>query len=102
MWKFQNASIKNKLTLINMITCGIVLLMVTVAFVTNDLISLKKSIVEKLITISKVIGENSSAALTFDDEYAAAEILASLAEEPNILATYLYRQDEQSACQISQ
>ena len=76
-----------------MLTCGIVLLITSAVYVTNDIITLKKSIAEKTLIISKVIGSNSTAALSFDDEDAAKEILASFSTEFNILSAYLYKKD---------
>ncbi len=91
--RFRDVSIKHKLSLITMLTCGIVLLVTSAVYVANDIITLKKSIAEKLLIISKVIGSNSTAALSFDDEEAAEEILASFSTEPNILSAYLYKKD---------
>ena len=76
-----------------MLTCGIVLLITSAMYITNDIITLKKSIAEKLLIISKVIGSNSTAALSFDDEEAAVETLASLSTEHCILSAYLYKKD---------
>ncbi len=90
---FQDISIKRKLSLIIMLTCGIVLLVTSAVYITNDIIILRKSIAEKLLTISKVIGSNSTAALSFDDKETAIEILASFGEEPYILSAYLYDKD---------
>ena len=76
-----------------MLTCGIVLLITSTVYVTHDIITLKKSIAEKLLVITKVIGSNSTAALSFDDEDAAEEILASFSTEHCILSAYLYKKD---------
>ena len=73
-----------------MLVCSIVLLITSAIYIINDIITLKKTIAEKLFIISKVIGSNSTAALSFEDEDAAVEILASLSEEPHVLSAILY------------
>ncbi len=93
MWEFRNVSIKNKLTIIIMIICSIVLLLSSGAFITTDLFAVRKSMAGKLLTISNVIGENSTAAITFHDEETAEEILSSLSAEPNVLSAFLYNSD---------
>ncbi len=91
--RFRDISIKRKLSLVTMLICGIVLLITSAIYITNDIITLKKTIAEKLLILSKVIGSNSTAALSFDDEDAANEILASLSEEDHILSAFLYEND---------
>ena len=88
--RFRDFSIKHKLSLITMLVCSIVLLITSAIYIINDIITLKKTIAEKLFIISKVIGSNSTAALSFEDEDAAVEILASLSEEPHVLSAILY------------
>jgi len=77
-----------------MLICGIVLLISSAIYVTNDIFTLKKSIAEKLLVISKVIGANCTAALSFDDPEAAEEILGSFNNEHHILSAYLYNDSE--------
>jgi len=92
--RFGDISIKKKLSLITMLICGIVLLISSAIYVTNDIFTLKKSIAEKLLIISKVIGANCTAALSFDDPEAAEEILGSFNNEHHILSAYLYNDSE--------
>jgi signal transduction histidine kinase/CheY-like chemotaxis protein len=76
-----------------MLTCGIVLLITSSVYIANDIITLRKSIAENLLIISKVIGSNCTAAISFDDEEAAKEILDSFNQEPHILSAYIYKND---------
>ncbi|MDR4497487.1 MAG: ATP-binding protein [Candidatus Scalindua sp.] len=76
-----------------MMICSIVLLLSSAAFITTDLITIRKSMADKLLTISNVIGESSAAALTFNDEVTAEKILVSLRAEPNVLSAFLYNKD---------
>ena len=92
--RFRDISIKKKLGLITMLICAIVLLISSAIYVTNDILTLKKSIADKLLVISKMVGANCTAALSFDDEEAAEETLGSFSTEPHILSAYLYRDDD--------
>jgi len=76
-----------------MLTSSIVILIASSFFIANDLITLRSAMVEKLLTIAKVIGGNSTAALTFLDEEAATEILGALRAEQNVTAAFLYNKD---------
>lgn len=89
----RDISIKRKLTVIIMLTSGIALLLSSAAFVTTEIISIRRSMVEDLSTLAKVIGSNSRAALTFDDQKAAEETLAALSAEKNILSAYVFSGD---------
>ena len=92
--RFRDISIKKKLGLITMLICAIVLLISSAIYVINDILTLKKSIADKLLVISKMVGTNCTAALSFDDEEAAEEMLGSFSTEPHILSAYLYRDDD--------
>jgi sensor histidine kinase regulating citrate/malate metabolism len=78
MLTFRNISIKKKLTIIIMLTSSFVLLLAATAFLASEMMTLRRSIVEKLSTMAGVIGQNSTAALTFNDPEAAEEILSAL------------------------
>lgn len=90
---FRNLSIKNKLMAILMITSGIVLLVVSLAFSINELISFRSNIQRELTSLSDIIGKNVSAALLFGDRKSAEETLETLSLKPNILAGFLFSQD---------
>jgi PAS domain S-box-containing protein len=68
------------------------LLACTVLF-TYELLSFRKDTYQRLTTIGRVIADNSTAALVFDDQTGANEILAALAAEPQIVAAGLYDQN---------
>ncbi len=91
---FHNASIKNKLKILLMLTSGIVLLLATAGFVTNALTSFRHTMVEQLATLAGVIGTSSTAALEFRDPLDAGETLAVLHTKPNVLHARLLTGDE--------
>ncbi|MDY0039081.1 MAG: ATP-binding protein [Desulforhabdus sp.] len=90
MLLLPNRSIKLKLTVVMMAICTIVLLVATIAFLSYELISSRRTMVQDLSTLAKVIGINCSAALLFDDPEAAQETLSALVAEPHIIAAAIY------------
>jgi len=91
--KFKDFSIKRKLTVIIMLTSTVVILMASILYITNDLIRLRARIIEKLSTIAKVIGENSTAAIIFRDKKTAEEILSALNAEPHIKSASIFEKE---------
>ncbi|HLA52897.1 MAG TPA: CHASE sensor domain-containing protein, partial [Flavitalea sp.] len=87
---FKNLPIRKKLLRIVFLINGIVLLTAGMAFFGNEFYSFKKTTVEKLSTIGKIIAANSTAALAFDSPDDAREILAALRAEPHIVAACIY------------
>ncbi len=90
---FRQISIKRKLTVIIMFTSGIALLLASVAFVTNELISFQRTMIEDLSILAEVIGTNSAAALVFHDQEAAEETLSALRAEPHIFFARIFSKD---------
>ena len=86
MPKFVSRSIKRKLTMITLLISCVVLFLVSVIFVTTQVASYRRAIVQELETITTIIGSNSTAAVVFDDRRAAEEILAALRAKPNIVS----------------
>lgn len=89
----QNFSIKQKLLFICMLTSGIAVFMVCVAFVTDDFVSLQKQEVNRLSILADIIAHNTTSALAFGDSRSATEDLAALAAEKHIDAAYIYQPD---------
>jgi len=90
MRPFRKASIQRKQTWIIMLTCCVALLMACASFVAYELLTFRKQMTLNLTTLAEIIGNNSTAALDFNDEKAAEETLAALRAEPNIVAACLY------------
>ncbi|MBI1764109.1 MAG: response regulator [Acidobacteria bacterium] len=90
---FQQLSIKRKLTLIIMLTSGAGLLLACAAFITYDLGSARQAMVRDLTTLAEMLELNSTAALTFDDQQSARELLAGLSAKPSIVSACLYDKD---------
>ncbi len=86
----QTLSIKTKLNLLTFVVGGVALLLSAAAFVVNDVQMIRTSKEQQLSALAKVLGSNSTAALTFDDAAAAREILASLALQPAVKSACLF------------
>ena len=87
---FRKISIKNKVTIITMLTCMIVLVLILIGFTVLEFTFSRTALVEKVSTLAEVIGSNSTAALTFNDPKSAEATLASLRAEPEILVAAIY------------
>ena len=90
---FKDKPIRQKLTALMMVTSGTVLLLTCVLFAADELLTLRRSMVQNLSAQADILAANSTAALAFRHEGDAAEILAALNAEPHIVAAGLYDQD---------
>ena len=89
----KDLSIRSKLMLIIMLTSSIALFLACAAFVAFDRAKSKKTMVDNLQILAEVIGNNSTAALEFDDPESAGKTLEALRAEPHIVAACIYRAD---------
>ncbi len=90
---FRYFSVRKKLILIMMLTTSIIILMASVLFILNELITFRFGIIKGLTTLAKVVGINSIASITFNDQKAAEETLTGLSAEPNIVVAGIYKAD---------
>lgn len=90
MLSFQRLSIKGKLRLLVLLASGVAVLMSCVAFVSNDVRMMRTSIVKQVLALAEVLGANSTAAIEFNDEAAATEILSSLKRQQAVDSACLY------------
>lgn len=73
-----------------MLTSSVALLLACVGFLLNDLVTLRGSMERHLSVLAQITGENSAAALVFEDLEAAEEVLDALRAEPSITRAALY------------
>lgn len=73
-----------------LLTSSSALLLSAAGFAVNDWLSLRRSMFERLHAQAQIIGNNSIAALTFADPESAANTLASLKNEADIVAAALF------------
>jgi signal transduction histidine kinase/ActR/RegA family two-component response regulator len=86
-------SIKRKLILVNMATTLTALVVASAIFGLYDYLTWKQALLAKLIAVSDVVGGNSAAAITFDDQKAAGQILNSLRAQGAIRGAAIYDAD---------
>lgn len=76
-----------------MLISGIVLFMTCAAFFVYEYITAREMMRRQISTLGQIIATNSTAALAFDNERDAAEMLNALKAETNIKAAALYDED---------
>ena len=79
----RNLSLRHKLTLLVTLTSGLVL-------AAYDLRRAYQEMETDLVSLARVIGSNSTGALTFDDRRSAGEILAAVSARSHIVSARLY------------
>ncbi len=87
---FRNLSITRKQMVIATVASSVALLLACAAFVIYDVVSFRRVMVDNLASLAAVIGDSSTAALTFNDPFVAREILKSLNNQPHIVAACTY------------
>jgi len=85
--------IKKKLTAILLLVSSLVLLLTSAAFVTYEVLAIRRTTLKNLSTLGRVIAANSTASLAFANEADAREILSALKAEPHVVAAGLYDKD---------
>jgi len=90
---FRDLSIKLKLTSIMMLISIVALLLSCASFIIYDQSFSRRAMVQELHSVAHIIGDNSTAALTFNDQKSATEILSALSARPNIMFACLYSPD---------
>jgi signal transduction histidine kinase len=93
MTSFRNLSLRRKQTLIIMLTSSVVLLLACSAFVAFDVLMFRREMVESTSSLAEVVGINMTAALDFNDPPSAAQTLAALRGEPNIVLAHVHTRD---------
>ena len=86
-------TIRQKLKLITMASSTVALLLVAVAFLAYEYFAFRQAMVRDLLTQAEIIGNQSTAALTYDDKNNAGDILRALNAKKNIVAAGLYKQN---------
>ena len=89
----RDTSISRKLKVIILTTTTVALLIASAAFVAYELFVFRQSMASDLSTLAKVIGTNSTAALTFNDHDSAKEVLSALTAKQNIVRARVYTSD---------
>jgi len=90
---YLDLSIRRKVQTIVMVTSAAALLVASVVFTLYDRSTFLLAKTQDVSTLAKIIGSNSTAALSFADAKSAREILAALRAEPNVTHARIYDKD---------
>jgi len=75
---------------VNLLTSGAVILLTCTAFITYEIITLRKGMLQGYTTRAQIIAANSSAALAFQNEADATDVLGALTTDKRIMAACIY------------
>ncbi|HVT35362.1 MAG TPA: PAS domain S-box protein, partial [Nevskiaceae bacterium] len=89
----RDAPIRHKLTVVSTLITSIALLFACIGFISYEQIAFRTNLVEVLTTTAAMLGDNSSAALSFHDPASAEETLKSLHLDSNVIGAAIYDKD---------
>lgn len=75
---FGKLSIRHKLVLLSLLTCGVVLILAFSAFAYFEVTQQRRALVEEITSIGAIIGHNSTSAMVFQDQDDATTTLSAL------------------------
>jgi PAS domain S-box-containing protein len=93
MRSYMDLSIRQKLQSIVMVTSAGALLVASVVFTLYDRSTFLRAKTQDLNAAAKMVGSNSTAALSFGDAKSAKEVLAALQAKQNVINAYIYDKD---------
>lgn len=79
-----------RITLVVLLATGLALGTLMASSLLFDYLGARSQLRNRLSTMADIVGQNSAAALTFDDRHAASEVLQALQAEPRIVSACLY------------
>ena len=88
--RLRDIPIRRKLMAALLLTSGAVLLLACAAFITYEFVTLHKSMLESYTTRAEILAANSTAALAFQNQADATEVLGALKLDPRVMAACLY------------
>jgi signal transduction histidine kinase len=100
MWGTRNISVKNKVTVVTVITCMAALVVASGLLFQFEMGQFRKRFTADIDSIKQITGIYSSGALAFQDLKTAQEILDGLKSQPNILAACIEDQDGKVFAQV--
>ena len=87
---FSNRTVGHKLMILMMVASSAALLLVCAVLLGYDVITSKRATADHLATLAQIMADNGKAAVSFGDQAAAGEVLATLKAEPHITAACIY------------
>jgi signal transduction histidine kinase/ActR/RegA family two-component response regulator/HAMP domain-containing protein len=86
----RDLPIRRRLTLVIVLTCTVVLLIACGVLAAYELNDYRRTLVRDTTVLADILSKNTRAALAFQDETAAEEILGALQSEPHVVTAILY------------
>ncbi len=90
MKSFADIPISRKLMLITLSTSVAAVFIASIAFATSEAFNYRESTVSDIATLGDVIGITSTAAIIFEDEQLADQVLSSLDADPMVINASMY------------
>ncbi|OUD13204.1 ATP-binding protein [Thioflexithrix psekupsensis] len=90
MLLFRHRSIKDKLSVIILMTSAAVLLLTATAFLLNELYSQRRTMVADMLILAELVSLNSMAALLFNDPRASEENMTAIKANPHIVQAHIF------------
>ena len=83
-------AVRRKLMLMVLLPSGLALLLAATAFVSYDWLMYRQTMIREISVLADVLGNNSTAALSFNARDTAEEMLSALKAQPHIVTACLY------------
>lgn len=87
---FKRTSIRKQILRVIILTIGVVLLLTFTSYFIYEIVTFRQNALRQLEVIAKIVSNNSTAALAFEDQKSAAEILGALKAEPHVDLAVIY------------
>jgi len=95
MSPFRDLPLKSKLSLALLLSSGIAVTLLFILMLVNAVYNLRQGAVSQILVITEVTAANSAAALVFNDPKSAADTLAALRVEPEIMLAEIHDANNQ-------
>jgi signal transduction histidine kinase len=92
-------SIATRLSLMNLLVCGVALLLAYVSFVAFDLVNTRQAAIDNLTAEAQIIGSNSVTAILYDDSAVAQSTLSALVSSTDVTGAAIYTATGQAFAQ---
>jgi signal transduction histidine kinase/DNA-binding NarL/FixJ family response regulator len=90
---FSHVSIKRKLTILAMLCSGVALMTACTMFLAFDVVMCREELTKSVQLHAAIVGQNSTAALSFNDANDARQTLLSLRADPHVVSACIYDAD---------
>ena len=89
----RDTPIKRKLMLVILLTSSFALFLMGSALITYEIVTFRRSLAVNMGVLAQIVGSNSTAALAFQDQKSAQEILGAFSAEQQINVAAIYDKD---------